>query len=493
MSCHRKLLPGLMARLFLPGLGLCTLVLAAPVAAQSRNPLVFEPYTFRTYDGRAIPAELGTLEMPEHRGTPGTRTVTIAFVRLRSTSSAPGAPIVWLAGGPGIPGIAMAKVPVYFALFEKLREVGDVILLDQRGVGLSQPSLDCTSPPPPKDVFESAAKWLAAWDRMVISCDQRLRMQGIDVKAYTLAAGADDIDDLRRALGAARVSLIGHSFGTMLAQEFVRRHRTEVDRVVLANVKGEDHLIARPSEWDVLLEKLSLQAARDSAAPAEARDLLALAKRVAGKLDRAPIQLRVTHPQSADTATLTVGGFGVRWLFRNYAADARTYAWYSTFLLDIDRGRHEKLAADLASHYFSFGRSQMATVTDCSIGWTKERFATAEHERDTFYEIVNNQWRTDICARLGYEGRALIRPPLISAVPALFISGTLDANTPPHHAEEVRWGFVNSTHLIVENAGHETIPSAEVQAVIVDFFRGKDVSTRHVALPPPRFTRSPHH
>ena len=69
----------------------------------------------------------------------------------------------------------------------------------------------------------------------------------------------------------------------------------------------------------------------------------------------------------------------------------------------------------------------------------------------------------------------------------LFLSGTLDPNTPPLEAEEVRRGFSRSAHLIVENASHEFLPAADVQAVIVDFFKGDDVSKRKISLPRPRF------
>jgi pimeloyl-ACP methyl ester carboxylesterase len=80
------------------------------------------------------------------------------------------------------------------------------------------------------------------------------------------------------------------------------------------------------------------------------------------------------------------------------------------------------------------------------------------------------------------------REPLISSVPVLFVSGTLDSHTPPYQAEEVRWGMPHAAHLIVENAGHEDLePNEEVQAVIGDYLAGKDVSARRVALPPPRF------
>jgi pimeloyl-ACP methyl ester carboxylesterase len=71
--------------------------------------------------------------------------------------------------------------------------------------------------------------------------------------------------------------------------------------------------------------------------------------------------------------------------------------------------------------------------------------------------------------------------------PALFLSGDLDGTTPPYQAEEVRWGFPHGVHLIVENGAHETLPAPEVQASVVDFFKGQDVSGRKLVLPRLRF------
>ena len=85
------------------------------------------------------------------------------------------------------------------------------------------------------------------------------------------------------------------------------------------------------------------------------------------------------------------------------------------------------------------------------------------------------------------ESGSTLQPRLWGLLPTLFVSGTLDTNTPPFQAEEVRWGFPNSTHLIVENGGHETLPSSEVHAVIVDFFKGEDVRGRTVSFERPHF------
>lgn len=118
---------------------LLCLVASARAVVLAQEPregaLTVEPYKLQTYDGQSHGAELGRLWVRENRAARGGRLVRLAFVRLKSTAQQPAAPIVWLAGGPGVPGVAMARVPVYFRLFDKLREVADVILLDQRGAG----------------------------------------------------------------------------------------------------------------------------------------------------------------------------------------------------------------------------------------------------------------------------------------------------------------------------------------------------------------------
>src|SRR5436309_107296 len=116
-----------------------------PAAAQ--NPperklgsLRFEPYSYQ-FEGRTVEADLGRLVVKENRSKPNSNLIELAFVRLKSTAPNPGPPTVYLEGGPGSSPIVIARYSEYMRAFMKLREVGDVILLDQRGVGLSRPNL----------------------------------------------------------------------------------------------------------------------------------------------------------------------------------------------------------------------------------------------------------------------------------------------------------------------------------------------------------------
>ncbi|HEX8154048.1 MAG TPA: alpha/beta fold hydrolase [Thermoanaerobaculia bacterium] len=466
----------------------CDAAIAAEEAVAGK--VVLEAYSFRAFDATEVPAELGKLWVRENRGGTSKRLIQVAFVRLKSTAERPGSPIVFLAGGPGVPGIGMGRVPVYFRLFQQLRSVADVVLLDQRGIGMSSPALDCPATPVPGDVFASSAKWLEVLTRKSRSCAADWRAKGVDVAAYTNDASADDLDDLRQALGAERISLIGHSYGTLLAQAAVRRHGSHVERVVFAGTEGADELVALPGVWDGLIRKLGYFASEDASVNQLVPDLEALFRRVLEKLERKPLTLAITQPDTKATVDVVVGPIGLQWLLRNGMSDARTYARLPALLYTIDRGDLSLLTRAIAPlHRAMQGRSPMANAVDCSIGWSAARVAAAARETPgALFSNVNLQRTAELCSAVGLKPHdPSLQPRLFSRVPALFVSGTLDANTPPFQAEAVRWGFPDSTHLIVENGGHETLPSADVQAVIVDFFKGVNVRGRTVAFERPDF------
>jgi len=106
-------------------------------------PPKFTPHEYVSSDGTKVNAELGEINVPENRTKPGSRTITLRFVRFKSTSPKPGNPIVYLAGGPGGSGIEALR-GTRFPVAMALREFGDVIAYDQRGVNQSGPDMRCT-------------------------------------------------------------------------------------------------------------------------------------------------------------------------------------------------------------------------------------------------------------------------------------------------------------------------------------------------------------
>src|SRR5579864_2655681 len=193
-------------------------------------------------------AEIGRLLVPERRSNPDSRLIELAFVRIKSTAQQPGPPLLFLAGGPGLSGIDELRSETLYPWFTALRQVGDIIALDQRGTGLANPRLDCLeSWDLPLDRPDSREEVLRVGREKAQICVNFWRQQGVDLAGYTTEESADDIEDLRKALGYDALNLYGASYGSHLALATIRRHGTHISRAIIAMVEGLDHTIKLPS------------------------------------------------------------------------------------------------------------------------------------------------------------------------------------------------------------------------------------------------------
>ena len=477
-------------------LSLCAVFLT-PAFAQPPHAgqISFEPYTLTTYDGQPHPAELGHLWVPENRQKTSSRLIQLAFVRLKSSAANPGSPIVYLAGGPGIPAIVMARVPVYYNLFEKLRQVGDVILLDQRGLGMSSPNLnDCpTGGKLPADTFASREKFIHALAHATGNCSWYWRSKGVDVTGYNTEESADDIDDLRRALGVAKISLLGHSYGTELGLSVIRRHGDSVDRAVLASVEGPGDHDTMPWVLDLQLKKIARLAAADSTVGKDYPDLVSLFQADIQKFKTHPAVLTITKNATKQPIQASVGAVALESVVEQMLANGRAISSLPALLKSISLDDDSLLQRYIEGIYndFDSGITLMGLTTDCAAATPAPRVTETDEEAraSLFADVSRIDVQPEICREalgkfaLGSEYFA----PLSSDVPTLFLSGTLDSNTPPMKAERMRWGFSRSAMIVVENGFHETLPSPQVQSLVADFLGGADVKDRHITFDPPAF------
>jgi pimeloyl-ACP methyl ester carboxylesterase len=477
-------------------LSLCA-VLSIPAFAQQPHTgqVSFEPYTLTTYDGQPHSAELGHLWVPENRQKNSGRLIRLAFVRLKSSATNPGSPIVYLAGGPGIPGIVMARVPVYYNLFERLRQVADVILLDQRGLGMSSPNLnDCpTGGKLPADTFATREGFVHALAQSAGDCAQYWRSKGFDLTAYNTEENADDIDDLRRALGAAKISLLGHSYGTELGLSVIRRHGDGIDRAVLASVEGPGDHDTKPWVLDLQLKKIARLVAADPTVGKDYPDLVSLFQADLKKLQAYPATFTITKQATKKPIQVTVGDVALEFMVEQMLANGRAISALPALLKSISLNDDSLLQRRIESLYndFDSGITLMGLTTDCAAPTPSALVAQTQSEAraSLFADVSRIDMQPEICnAALG---KFALGPeyfsPLSSDVPTLFLSGTLDADTPPMKAERMRWGFSQSTMVVVENGFHETLPAPEVQSLVADFLRGMDVKDRHITFDLPTF------
>ncbi len=141
-----------------------------------------------------------------------------AFALLES-GTATSEPVLFLHGGPG--GRAVRDRHIWLSPRSKILDTQDLILVDQKGSGESEPSLDCMETDESMDTSSISA------------CRARLRSDGIDFSEYQINRIAAEIVDLRTFLGVEKWNLYGVSFGSRIALELLEIDNEAVNRVVL--------------------------------------------------------------------------------------------------------------------------------------------------------------------------------------------------------------------------------------------------------------------
>ena len=474
------------AGLAFPALAFAQAVTAPQVSAPPPSPPQAGPFRFKGFQGLETDAERGFFEVPEDRRDPKSRKIRLSYVRFASTAAKPGPPIIYLAGGPGGLATRAAGGPRY-PIFQALREVADVIAFDQRGTGLSNHIPErpaSTRPPPPltqaaltsyfrADFQEAWADWTKA---------------GVAMTGYNTEQNADDIDDLRRHLGAEKVDLWGISYGTHLALSMLKRHGDRVNRVALASLEGQDQTVKRPSAVDALLRQADALLGADPAARAAIPDLSALMRRVHAKLEASPVKL--SAKLNGAPVELQVGGFAIQLMAGGLIANPQTLVMLPKLYLALDAGRAEALAP-FANEFANIpGIAGMPEATDLASGISPARLALVRREARTAVlgEALNFPMPQLLGAVPGVDLGEDFRAPLRIEHPALLVAGTLDGRTPMSEQDEVAKQFQHKSRVIVENAGHNVFEAhPDVQGLLVRFFRGEAVADTRLALPPPKF------
>jgi pimeloyl-ACP methyl ester carboxylesterase len=467
---------------------LLILFLTTSISAQ----LKIKPYVFENEKKEKVDAEFGTLLVPENRSNPESNLIELAFVRFKSTAKNPGPPIVYLAGGPGGSGIWTAKGS-RFPLFMALREIADVIAFDQRGVGYSKPYLQCFDRLALQlDVAptrEAAIKELRDKSR---SCASYWRdIQRVDLTGYNTNESADDLEDLRKALGVPQISLWSISYGTHLAFATMRRHPQSIHRAILAGTEGPDHTYKLPSNIQKHLEDLAAVIQADPVVGKEIPDFLGLMKSVFDRLDAKPETVEITDPQTKLKVKVIVNKFVMQYIVASNIGTTLS-ARFPALFYRASKGDFTNPAQVWLSQSRDEIGAAMSYMMDCASGQTAaRRERIAREAKGTLLEDLFNFPFPDICTEwnapdLGDE----FRSPVKSDIPVLFISGTLDARTPISNAEEYRKGFSNSTHMIIEGAVHSDplfLSSPKIKEGMMEFLRGQPVTTTKIQGAPLKF------
>jgi pimeloyl-ACP methyl ester carboxylesterase len=441
-----------------------------------------ELITFEANSGETTSAYAGSFSVPEYRGDPASKSISLRYVRFPSTAEKPGPPIVYLSGGPGGSGIGTAKWR-RFPLFLAMTAYADVIALDQRGAGQSDTPPECRSSqlaPGTRPVTDAA---FAELHRMAIrECASFWATQGTDLRGYTTLESVQDLSALRQHLGAEKISLWGISYGSHLALAAMKEIPVEIDRVIIASVEGLDQTVKLPSRTDDYFERLGAIVGEN--------DLPGLIREVHTALDEKPVSL-----------TLEIGDRGeVPYLLQRrdlqmMASAAISDPEWAKQLVALYKAAHagdfEPIGPLLARFVYPdlpIVLRAMPTAMDRASGITESRLAQVNEEAENsllgaYLNFPMPQALAELeHIDLGDDFRA--KPE--SSIPTLVLTGSLDGRTYPSSQREATSGLTNATHITVQGAGHNLFMSSpKVEEVMGIFLSGQPVSTATIEVPIP--------
>ncbi len=401
------------------------------------------------------------LEVPADREQPDAGTVRLAVAVLESpTAGADDEPIVRLQGGPGFASIS--SLPAYVDDVEALGR--DVVLYDQRGIGLSEPSLEC---PEQEDAVvrnlgrdEPYEVELADFRKAVVTCRARLVKEGIDLDLYDTETSAADLADLRVALDIERWHLWGPSYGGRLALATVRSHPEGIASAVLDSVYPPSGatLEAVLDSAEGAVDALIAGCAEHSECAEEHPDFEATIEEVQQQYNATPFKGTVDLGEPRGTVPIVITGDDIYAGLAFALRDTALIPQLPTFAADLARGQTGiiPLVAQEAVPFATRAAAGVLYSVDCA--------DVGDLDADSSAALVEDPGRA--AGLIAYQGHTFceewdvepladaFREPVRSDIPALVMAGTYDPITPPAYSRAVADALTNATYVAFEGFGH---------------------------------------
>jgi len=418
--------------------------------------------------------ECGWLVVPEDRQQPDNgREVRLHVARFKSTNpDVPADPLIYLDGGPG--GSTLEPLQFSFnQVWQPLLEDRDVIFFDQRGVGLSEPSLDC--PEERQRSFSvldqdlDPATELADSIAALATCQDRLEGDGIDLSQFTSAENAADVADLRVAMGYDEVNLLGISYGTRLALTVMRDHPEGIRSVILDSVYPPevDLFAEQPINLDRALSELWEGCDLD---PACAERYPNLEERFYSIVDaynetptRAPVR---DFLNGASWDVLFDGEWIISTVFQGLYSE-QVIPLLPQMIEELE-DRNTSTLSLLASNtlsqseFISYGMNFSVQCNEEASFSSQDAVDAAWEELDRLAVAFGKDadvpdYTLSVCETWNSDtGPATENDPVVSEIPALVLAGEYDPITPPAWGAGAAATLTNSTFIEFPGLGHGT-------------------------------------
>ncbi len=376
-----------------------------------------------------------------------------------------------IAGGPGQSAIDNGRL--FHRTFSDIRQPRDLLLIDHRGTGRSN-GLQCRE--------DKTISPLIVDDRIfdiALESKQCLAQLDADVTQYTSAIALADFEAVRKQLGYHKLHLYGISYGTRMAQLYMREYPEALATVTLDGVLPmQQSALAVGLAVDRAIQLLLAECARLDDCRNQFPTLDHSLDTISAQLGRSPIKLQVVHPTSGEPTEflLTRGKFFGVLRLALYSPNTR-----SLLPLAIDRAARGNYQAILGLYSLTLGGLDMSMGMHASVVCNEDlhRFSgnligQLKRSRiggsmlDQISEICS-VWPTNIVDENFSQ-------PISSDMPTLLLSGQQDPATPPEWADLAMLEMTAAAHLVAPYASHGVAMQTCANSLIADF-----VDTRSTA------------
>jgi len=454
----------------------------AGIGAPSRQfgQLRFEPCSLQGVGGgTTTEAQCARHEVPEDPARPQGRRIALNLAWLPATSQAGGSgdPVFFLAGGPGQAATEHAAV-VNQALAE-VRKQRDIVLIDQRGTGRSNPlaCVDARGEPMELDQTAPSARDYAEFAQV---CAASIAGRA-DPRLYTTTEAVADLEAVRAALRVEQVNLVGVSYGTRVAQQYAARHPQHTRTLVLDGVAPND-LVVGGEFAGTLEDALALQSAQCQRLPeCRARfgtDMREQLRALMARLAAAPVQVEYRDPGTGASKREELTEHTVAGLAFAFSYAPQTASLLPLVLDEAARNRYGPLMS-LAQMMSGEMAGQMTQGMQWSVVCAEDapRYRARPGDAGTVLGAELATMFFAPCANWpAGSAPADFHAPLSSPVPALLLSGEIDPVTPPRYAERVLRGLPNGRHFELSGQGHNVFGIGCMPKLLGQFLESADAA-----------------
>ncbi len=400
-----------------------------------------------------VDAYCGTLKVYENRETKQGRQIDLNIVVLPALSADPKPdPFFFLAGGPGQGAAKMAKG--IRELFRQVLTDRDIVLVDQRGTGKSNP-LNCS------DDDDSLKALSQPEDAAIAQLKKCMAGYDADLTLYTTTIAMDDLDDVRAFLGYETINIYGGSYGTRAGLVYMRQHGDRVRTAVLDGVAPTNMRLPLffPRDVQRAFDRLIADCEADAGCNATYPNLGARARAVIARLEKDPPLVSIVPPRTGERGQLTMTARVVT----NIIA-LTLYQPIAASLIPalIERAEQDDFQGMLALAGLNDpgGEPAMAVGMQLSVICAEDspRITPEEAEQEAKGTLFGPH-----VMRMQREGctfwpRGKVEPsfyePVQSSIPTLIMSGEIDPVTPPLWGEAIAKTLPNSRHIVMPGTGH---------------------------------------